>query len=261
MNEMPAPSATAETIRSSSGSIAGQRRPWRLAADLAADLAPGARAVRLGPPHERLAVEVARADGRAPGQAVARGAGRRPSARARAAAPRARDPRAAGGRTPTSISPACSCSTWSIVVPRLSDELDVRVLRRGRRRRSRRRSPPVNERVRLMRRRPRSPRAGRARDRDAARSARLSSSRASASSALPGRRQRGTPAVALEQRHPELGLERADLLADARLRQVQPLGGAAEVKLLGDRDERAQLAELHPAAMIGAAFHRREFPS
>jgi hypothetical protein len=32
------------------------------------------------------------------------------------------------------------------------------------------------------------------------------------------------------------------LLADGRLRHMQPCGGTAEVELLGDRDEIAQLA-------------------
>ena len=69
MNEIPAPSATAKTIRSSSGSVRasggqGARR------NLAPDLAPGAGAMRLGPPDERLALEIARAHGRATGQPV-----------------------------------------------------------------------------------------------------------------------------------------------------------------------------------------------
>ena len=72
---------------------------------------------------------------------------------------------------------------------------------------------------------------------------------------MPAARQRGAPAVAVEQRHAELGLELADLLADARLGEVQAVGGAAEVKLLGDGDERAQLPQFH-GRMIGAAFHR-----
>ncbi len=62
------------------------------------------------------------------------------------------------------------------------------------------------------------------------------------------RRQHGAATVALEQLDAELGLERPDLLADARLGEVQPVGGAAEVKLLRDRDERAQLPELHGQA-------------
>jgi hypothetical protein len=59
------------------------------------------------------------------------------------------------------------------------------------------------------------------------------------------RRERRAAAVALEQLDAELGLERADLLADARLGEMKPVGGAAEVKLLSDHDERPQLPELH----------------
>jgi hypothetical protein len=44
---------------------------------------------------------------------------------------------------------------------------------------------------------------------------------------------------------PELVLERADLLAERWLRDVQPLGGAAEMQLLRDRDEVAKLAKFH----------------
>ena len=39
-------------------------------------------------------------------------------------------------------------------------------------------------------------------------------------------------------------LEAADLPAERRLRDVEPIGGAAEVELLGDRDERPQMTEL-----------------
>ena len=70
-------------------------------------------------------------------------------------------------------------------------------------------------------------------------------------------RERGAPAVAVKQRHAELGLELADLLADARLREMQAVGRAAEVKLLGDGDERAQLPQFH-VRMIGGASHRSE---
>ena len=46
----------------------------------------------------------------------------------------------------------------------------------------------------------------------------------------------------VEQADSELGLELADLLAHGRLRDVQTLGGAAEVQLLGDRDEVPQMS-------------------
>ncbi len=54
-----------------------------------------------------------------------------------------------------------------------------------------------------------------------------------------------TAAVALEQLHPELGLEPADLLAQRRLGDVQALRGPTEVELVGNRGEVAQMAQLH----------------
>jgi hypothetical protein len=57
--------------------------------------------------------------------------------------------------------------------------------------------------------------------------------------------ERHAAAVALEQPHAELVLQRPHLLRHARLRQVQLLGGAAEVQLLGDGDEGSELPELH----------------
>src|SRR6478672_8840317 len=50
---------------------------------------------------------------------------------------------------------------------------------------------------------------------------------------------------ALEQRHADLTLEVTDLPAQWRLRDPQALGGAAEVGLLGHRDEVAEMSELH----------------
>jgi hypothetical protein len=52
-------------------------------------------------------------------------------------------------------------------------------------------------------------------------------------------------AVALEQRHAQARLERLDLLGERRRGDVQTVGGAAEMQLLGDRDEVPQLAQLH----------------
>jgi hypothetical protein len=56
-----------------------------------------------------------------------------------------------------------------------------------------------------------------------------------------------------QQPHPELALEPGDLLADRGLHHRQPLGGPAEVQLLGDGDEVPQLAELHhtPPSITG----------
>jgi len=59
-----------------------------------------------------------------------------------------------------------------------------------------------------------------------------------------GRREPYLPARALQEPHAEPALERLDLLAEARLRDVQARRGAAEVELLGDGDEVAEEAEL-----------------
>ena len=55
-----------------------------------------------------------------------------------------------------------------------------------------------------------------------------------------------TPAGPHEQRRPYKCLELPDLLAEGRLGDVQPARGPAEVQFLGDRDEVAQVPELHP---------------
>ena len=62
---------------------------------------------------------------------------------------------------------------------------------------------------------------------------------------LAGRGQLDLALVAQQQRRADLLLELADLLAQRRLGHVQALGRAAEVQLLGDDDEVAQVAELH----------------
>ena len=66
-----------------------------------------------------------------------------------------------------------------------------------------------------------------------------------------GRRQLDSPARAGEQRAAQLLLQRADLLAERRLGDVQARGGAAEVQLLGDGDEVTQLAEFHERSFDG----------
>lgn len=58
-------------------------------------------------------------------------------------------------------------------------------------------------------------------------------------------RQGHRPTGAVEQRVPEFLFEPADLGAHPRLRQVQPGGGAGEVGFLHDRDEVAQLPNVH----------------
>ena len=62
---------------------------------------------------------------------------------------------------------------------------------------------------------------------------------------LARRRQRDRAAVAQEDALAQLGLEPADLLRDRRLRDLQPLGRAREVRLLGDRDEVGELSKFH----------------
>jgi hypothetical protein len=52
-------------------------------------------------------------------------------------------------------------------------------------------------------------------------------------------------AVADQKLRPELALEVADLLRQRRSRNVKPLRGPTEMQLLGNRNEVAQLAELH----------------
>ena len=54
--------------------------------------------------------------------------------------------------------------------------------------------------------------------------------------------------TAVQAAHAELALEPRDLLAQRRLGDVQTLGGAAEVQLVGERDERAQQARVRPHA-------------
>ena len=63
------------------------------------------------------------------------------------------------------------------------------------------------------------------------------------------------PRRAYEQDDSEIALELADRARERRLRHVQPLGGAAEVQLLGHRDEVAQLAQLDRG--VHAAILRR----
>jgi hypothetical protein len=57
--------------------------------------------------------------------------------------------------------------------------------------------------------------------------------------------QRHAARRALQESDPELDLEPAQLLADRGLDDVQALGRAPEVQLLGDGHEVVQLAKLH----------------
>ena len=61
---------------------------------------------------------------------------------------------------------------------------------------------------------------------------------------LSGGGERSAARVSREQRDPEFVLERPDLAGQHRLRDVQTLGGAAEVQFLGDSDEVPQLAHV-----------------
>ena len=61
------------------------------------------------------------------------------------------------------------------------------------------------------------------------------------------RRQRGaepTP-LALKQLHLQVLLQMPHLLRERRLRQTQPFGGAPDMGFLVERDEIAQLAQIH----------------
>lgn len=60
--------------------------------------------------------------------------------------------------------------------------------------------------------------------------------------------------AAVEQRHADLLLEASDLHAERRLRHVQPLRGATEMKLLGDGHEITQLTKLHEGTIRGSCY-------
>ena len=62
---------------------------------------------------------------------------------------------------------------------------------------------------------------------------------------LPGRCQLHAAAVAQEQRRAHLGLELLDGHRQRRLADGQPLRGAAEVQLVRECEEIAQVAQLH----------------
>ena len=67
----------------------------------------------------------------------------------------------------------------------------------------------------------------------------------------------GDPALAraaVEEDHPELVLEQADLARQRGLGQVQPVGGPGEALLLGDRQGVGQLVQLHDSELIALIF-------
>ena len=51
---------------------------------------------------------------------------------------------------------------------------------------------------------------------------------------------------AMEERDPKLFFELPDLMAERRLAEIQPFGGAAEVERFGQRDDVAKVSQLHP---------------
>jgi hypothetical protein len=61
----------------------------------------------------------------------------------------------------------------------------------------------------------------------------------------PGVSQGNAALRAVKQLHPEFILEFANLLRDRGLSDVQPLGGPAEMQLLGDCDEISEVAKFH----------------
>jgi hypothetical protein len=68
------------------------------------------------------------------------------------------------------------------------------------------------------------------------------------------RGQHDSPAVAIEESDFEVTLQSLDLLGERRTGDVQPVSGPAEVQLLGDGDEVAQLAQLHLAIVVRWEF-------
>jgi len=66
---------------------------------------------------------------------------------------------------------------------------------------------------------------------------------------LPGLGERRPPRGAVDEREADLGLEPADLLRERGLRDVLTLGSAREVALVGERDEVAQLSQLHSESL------------
>lgn len=53
------------------------------------------------------------------------------------------------------------------------------------------------------------------------------------------------PGTAVDQFSSEFALEGPDLRADAGLADTHPLGGAGEIRFLGDRDEVLELTKFH----------------
>src|SRR6202034_3243257 len=58
------------------------------------------------------------------------------------------------------------------------------------------------------------------------------------------------PVRPVEQRLPKFGLKRPDRRADARLRQLQPLGGPTEMQRVRHREKAFELPQVHHAAPL-----------
>ena len=66
-----------------------------------------------------------------------------------------------------------------------------------------------------------------------------------------------TPGMAVEQRHLEVLLERADLAADRRLRQAQIMAGMGEAAGIGHRVKDSELVPIHrPCTVLGTSTRR-----
>src|SRR5687767_15844902 len=62
---------------------------------------------------------------------------------------------------------------------------------------------------------------------------------------LTGRRQRHAVAMTEKECHAELALQLVDVAGERRLRDVQPLGGLRDAQRICDRNERADVSEVH----------------
>ena len=71
-----------------------------------------------------------------------------------------------------------------------------------------------------------------------------------------GEGDRSRPSRAFDETEPDDALQGGDLLGDGRLRVAQPLGGAPERALVGDRLERDEMPEVEPEPTI--RFHDRK---
>ena len=238
MNEMPAPSATAVTMRSSSGSAraSGGQGGSPQTSRRTSRQAPGT--VVLRPPDERLAPQIGGADGGAAGQPMPSG---QDAHHRLAPEPQLFQAGLLEGRADETDVDLAGVQLFDVQHrrPEAEHQLDLRIA--GPEGRHDLAGHPTSERAGEAHAQP-SPLAGAGR-------AGPGGGAVGASEQIPGlgqqraagRRERGSAPVALEQRHAELGLQGSDLLAHARLGEMEPIRGAPEVELLRHRDERPQL--------------------